>query len=93
MKLPNFYIWTAATVIGLIFILCSGVLSQGDSRPTWAIFLIGSIFVVAGLIGLKFEDKAYAARHADEDGESKTSGDFWPGLFDSVRELFLGPKK
>lgn len=93
MRLHSFHIWTAATVVGLIFILSSGVLSQGDARPVGVFLLMGSIFVIAGLVGLIFEDNAYAARHADDDGESTTSGEFWSGLFDSVRELFLGPKK
>lgn len=94
MKLHSFHIWTATAVIGLMFILYSGVHSQGDGQPVGVFsLLMGCIFVVAGLIGLKLEDKAYAARHVDGDGESKTSGEFWSGLFGSVRELFLGPKK
>jgi len=94
MRLHNFHIWTATAVIGLIFILYSGVLSHSDAQPVEVFsLLMGCIFVVAGLIGLKLEDKAYAARHVDDDSESKTSGEFCSGLFGSVRELFLGPKK
>ncbi|CAI9898882.1 hypothetical protein JEY03_11990 [Pseudomonas aeruginosa] len=88
------HLWIAVTVIGLVFILYSGVLSHGDAQPV-SIFslLMGCIFVVAGLIGVKLEDKAYAASGVDGDDERKTSGEFWPELLNSMRELFLGPKK
>ena len=88
------HIWIAISIIGLLFIMYSGVLALGDAQPVGVFsLLMGCIFFVAGLIGVKLEDKAYAARHVDGDGESKNSDDFWSGLFGSVRELFLGPKK
>jgi len=94
MRLHTFHLWIAVAVVGLIFILYSGVLAQGDAQPVGVFsLLMGCVFVVAGLAGVIIEDKAYAARHVDGDREHKSSGEFWSGLLDSLRELFLGPRK
>jgi hypothetical protein len=86
-------IWIFIALIGTFFIWYSGVLAYGgEARPIGALSLIlGLVFVAAGLLGLKLADDDYASHVKDNDQPAPTDN-LWAGLFESLRELFVGPR-
>ncbi|HEJ2342243.1 TPA: hypothetical protein ACWLUJ_005760 [Pseudomonas aeruginosa] len=70
--------------------------TEAELEPTHAfLVVVGVALVIAGLIGVKRSDDAFA-KHVvfNEDPTPPTQADsMWTGLLRSVKELFVGPGK